>query len=204
MYRVVYNGANLKIYINGVLIDDATYIAFTPQQAVLPVYSVFDETPTLFMKGNALIKGTLGMNVYYAQGLEALVGRDEGGIVKWGEFVYYAKTMVIEGTKEEFAEGLDPTIIRQIAQNKGEAAKGRPVGYIIKSTWTLEDVYLMGGGISAAPDGNPLQRVYNFFARKYSVEDKQIGKTAKFIEYINEREEKPQLKPSENTGFERV
>ena len=144
-----YSGSDIKLSVNGIWLDELSYLQYTPQQQITPLYTVFSQKPVKFLAGSFLIKGILGFNFIYANYLETLIA--EGHAKKFGQVengIIYVESMVIQ-----FNNGTGPV---------------RPV--IIMS-----DVYLSGGVLTASVDGNPVQTIYQFMAASCKKDDVLIN-----------------------------
>ena len=123
-----------------------SYISFTPQQNIIPVYSVFSDLPTMFMRGNFLIKGMMGFNAALQEFWAALLEKDI--VQKYGPAGFYIQHLGI--------------FVPSVIDDKD---------LFIERGYILDDVYITGGGMNFQPDGTPVQEVYSFFARRLTKQD---------------------------------
>lgn len=136
--ELYYSGADVLVTIKDVVLSGVSFIQIVPQQAVIPVYSVFSETPSVMLKGKSTVRGTLAFNMQFAQPFEHLADQMPDYVFKHGDNIYYVKQINVI-VKSENRQPVQPNI-------------------------ELNGVYITGGTVNAVQDGNPLQDVYSFTA----------------------------------------
>ncbi len=114
-----------------------SYIQFSAQQQVTPIYSIFSQKPVKFLAGNYLVQGVLGFNFVYANYLEQLITFNPSSNRYYGN-----------------AKGILSLDKMRILFDNGTN--------IIKHEIIFSDVYISGGNITASVDGNPSQVIYQF------------------------------------------
>ena len=143
---------------------DFSYIQFAPQQSVVPVYNIFGTLPSLMLRGNSIVRGVIGLNFQLATYMTSIEEVSEnyktnlrytGGISTkytmpkvYDDYLIYVPHMRID-------------FINELAL-KPKDSEAR----IVVPTISMFDVYFSGGVISVAPDGSPVQDVYQYMARR--------------------------------------
>jgi hypothetical protein len=136
-----FSGADVRCYVNGIWLDELTYLQMSPQQQMTPIYNVFQRTPVRFLPGNFLVRGVMGFNFVYANYLEQLASdfsETKGMMVK----NQYENDIYIQELKIVFDNHIKP----------------------VTPTFIVKDMHVTGGVINPSVDGNPVQYVYQFIA----------------------------------------
>ena len=152
-----FSGQNAKFYAcskigeeseeSYIVLDNVQYIQITPVQNAMPVFSVFSDKPTMFLKGNYLVQGTIGFNMQFADMFDVLIDNGYQRYLSEGMILY------IEKLKLELQQ---------------------PVYSSYKSIIELSDVILTGGSIQQLPDQTPMQTVYSFAATSITRRDEAV------------------------------
>jgi hypothetical protein len=170
--NLYYSGSSINLYIGGTesqpfsgLKLSCSYVQFSPNQTVLPVYGIYSSEPTLFGQGNSIARGTIGFNFTLATYLTGLANEEdaeyyEGSKPTWKQkvtvmdngsiYVPMWKIVFVGNTVQTIAETDVPVIVPTI---------------------TLYDTFFTGGVMTGAPDGNPVQDIYQFISKSYRRDD---------------------------------
>ena len=148
-----FSGTDVSVFIGDIWIDEVSYIQITPQQQVVPIYSIFQQTPVIFASGSFLVRGIIGINFTFANYLENLIYLNGKN----------GNANVYKASNEGISGGALYVTSLRVKFNNGSS--------LTTPIITLEDVYISGGAITASVDGNPVQNVYQFMAGKMKKND---------------------------------
>ena len=150
---------------------DVSYIQFTPQQMMVPIYNIFTSKPSMMLTGNSIVKGAIGFNFSLATYVENFSNPTVNQEMNYtgGHPVYYKEpskksngSIYIPCMRLEF---LNDVALRYSRTDDDKSFKS------VVPTISIYDVYISGGVITVAPDGSPVQDIYQFIARDSSRAD---------------------------------
>ena len=146
---------------------DVSYIQVTPQQMMVPVYNIFSSMPSMVLTGNSIVKGAIGFNFTLATYVQEIANKKFNDDTKYGgSFATYSSYPSIKGNGSLYVPHMRIEFVSDVLLNHVED------GYkIVVPTVSMYDVYISGGVITAAPDGSPVQDIYQFLARKMTRAD---------------------------------
>ncbi|WP_333641149.1 hypothetical protein [Mesotoga prima] len=146
---------------------DVSYIQVTPQQMMVPVYNIFSSMPSMVLTGNSIVKGAIGFNFTLSTYVQEIANSTFQEETRYGgSFATYSRYPSIKGNGSLYVPHMRIEFINDVLLNHVED------GYkIVVPTVSMYDVYISGGVITAAPDGSPVQDIYQFIARKMTRAD---------------------------------
>ncbi len=188
----IFAGGNEATIGSGAEID-VSYIQFTPQQMMVPVYNIFTSKPSMMITGNSIVKGAIGFNFSLATYVENFSNPVLNQNMKYtgGHSVYYK-----EPSKKSNGSIYLPCIrlefINDVMLRYSKSDDGRSFKSVVP-TINIFDVYISGGVITVAPDGSPVQDIYQFIARDSSRIDLVYDYTDSVIQEQEEAADNPDV-----------
>lgn len=153
---------------------DFSYIQFAPQQSVVPVYNIFGTLPSLMLRGNSIVRGVIGLNFQLATYMTSLEDTSNINGIELnygGSIATKYKTPKVYDDYLIYVPHVRIEFFNDLAVRTGDSGTAKTV----VPTISMFDVYFSGGVISVAPDGSPVQDVYQYMARTHLRKD--ISKT---------------------------
>lgn len=149
---------------------DFSYIQFAPQQSVVPVYNVFGTLPSVMLRGNSIVRGVIGLNFQlstYMINLDHFAKENVfTGSINYGTNYIGAMPVKYKDPKI-YSDYLIyvPHVRLEFVNDVAAKTSGDSYSMIVP-TISMFDVYFSGGVISVAPDGSPVQDVYQYVAKR--------------------------------------
>ena len=147
---------------------DAAYIQFSPNQAMIPIYSIYNSNPTLFGQGNSLVRGIIGFNF--------TLGSYITGLLDEPDAEYYGTDAVWREKPELMQNGSLYIPFWRILfyDEDGLSLDTGNSEMVLVPSIEIYDSFLSGGVVTVALDGNPIQDIYQFVGKKYKRMDRMI------------------------------
>lgn len=187
-----FSSTSLSIYIGGMegLYNSGekmefSYIQFAPQQNVAPVYNVFSTLPSLMLRGNSIVRGVIGLNFQlstYMTSLEAASKVEDSELNYIGAIATKYKKPKVYDDYLIYVPHMRIEFVNDLSIKIGDNESPR----MVVPTISMFDIYFSGGVISVAPDGSPVQDVYQYIAKKQLRKDMPIEINASDLNELRE------------------